>query len=67
MNILERNVLAEELSLAVGRPRMPGTVIRIAMLAATGLTLWSFPEAWGILTTKFNKYGSFGYFQRPIT
>ena len=36
MNIRERNVLAEELNLAVGRPRMPGYAVYVLRPTALG-------------------------------
>ncbi len=57
MNIQERNVLAEELSLAVGRPRMPGYAVYVFLMIRGFLGSLSTKPAQRFIRESMSLYG----------
>ena len=57
MNITERNVLAEELSLAVGRPRMPGYAVYVFLMMRGFLGSLTTKPAQRFLCESMSLYG----------
>lgn len=57
MNIREQNILAEELKLAVGRPRMPGYAVYVFLMARGFLGSLTTKPAWRFLRESMSLYG----------
>ena len=57
MNIRERNILAAELSLAVGRPRLPGEVVYVFLMMRGFLGSLTTKSAWRFLCESMSVYG----------
>ena len=57
MNIRERTILAAELSLAVGRPRLPGEVVYVFLMMRGFLGSLTTKSAWRFLCESMSVYG----------
>ncbi len=57
MDIRERNILAAELSLAVGRPRLPGEVVYVFLMMRGFLGSLTTKSAWRFLCESMSVYG----------
>jgi len=57
MDIRERNVLAAELNLAVGRPRLPGEVVYVFLMIRGFLGSVTTKSAWRFLCESMSVYG----------